>query len=176
MHSSEPVEFVMMQGEALYVKTLDQLISLKQEYQELRSKYNALEAKHTNFVFYSTPSAVVEDLQEQVDSLTAKVDKRAGKYLEMKLRCCCLTNVTVDLRTHDASMTQVTFHLGTHRIKWMSSSTVLKHRAYPCIMTTANGLLDSKHVSRMQTWVYDCPTLDQGRVYSAGCRSTRLTH
>lgn len=178
MPSSKAVKSVMMQGEALYLKTLDQLICLKQDFEELRSKYETLEAKHTNFVFYSTPSAVVEDLQEQVDTLTAKVDKRAGKYLEKKLRCRCLTNMTTDLRTHNTSLTQVTFRLGAHTRLSACAHPGFKHRTYFCIMKIATGLLDGKHVCRMQTLMYDCPTLYQGKFYAAGhgCRSTRLTH
>ena len=84
----------------MYIGTLETLSQLQQQHQDLT-------VKHQDFVFYSTPSAVVEDLQEQVERLTDKLERRAEKYQKLKSNYKSQCEDILHLRAENKDIQQV---------------------------------------------------------------------
>lgn len=98
----------MLQAQDLYLQTRAELHQMSKAYSQLEKEHQALNAKHQDLILNSTPSAIVQDLQQQVDDLTAEIDRRSKEYGQLKKEKLSLSNQVQDLHTQNTHLTQVT--------------------------------------------------------------------
>lgn len=85
-----------------------ELRRLSTAYSQLEKEHQVLNAKHLDLFFNSTPSVIVQDLQQHADDLTAEIDRRSEEYGQMKKEKLFLSNQVQELRTQNTHLTQVT--------------------------------------------------------------------
>lgn len=81
---------------------------ISRAYSPLDKEHQALLAKHQDMFFNSTPSAIVQDLQQQADDLTAETDRRCKAYGQLKKERRSVSNQVQELRTQNTHLMQVT--------------------------------------------------------------------
>ncbi|KAL3134117.1 hypothetical protein ABBQ32_008538 [Trebouxia sp. C0010 RCD-2024] len=96
----------MLQAQDLYLQTRAELHQMSKAYSQLEKEHQALNAKHQDLILNSTPSAIVQDLQQQVDDLTAEIDRRSKEYGQLKKEKLSLSNQVQDLHTQNTHLTQ----------------------------------------------------------------------
>ena len=100
----------MLQAQALHLQTRAELHKLFIAFSQLEKEHQALNAQHQKADKYlnSNPSLIVQDLQQQVDSLTTELDRRRKECWQMKKEKVFLSNQARELRTQNTYLTQVT--------------------------------------------------------------------
>lgn len=97
----------MLQARDLYLQTRAELHQMSDAYSQLQMEHQAPNAKHQDLIFNSTPSAIVQDLQQQVDDLTAEMDRRSKEYGQLRKEKLSLSNQVQELRNQNTHLTQV---------------------------------------------------------------------
>lgn len=81
---------------------------MSKAYSELEKEHQALNAKHQDLILNSTPSVVVQDLQQQVDDLTAEIHRRSRECGQMRTDKIFLSSQVKKLHIQNTHLTQVT--------------------------------------------------------------------
>ncbi|KAL3143661.1 hypothetical protein ABBQ38_002456 [Trebouxia sp. C0009 RCD-2024] len=94
------------QARDLYLQTRAGLHQVSKAYSELEKEHQALNAKHQDLILNSTPSVVVQDLQQQVDDLTAEIHRRSRECGQMRTDKIFLSSQVKKLHIQNTHLTQ----------------------------------------------------------------------